>query len=78
MHRPGIASVVGDTIVLDGTTMEELERYHIDTLHLVLDKVNQDVAAHEAQEHAQAQRAERQRRQHADNVRQVAQRLKFD
>jgi hypothetical protein len=25
MHRPGIASVSGDTIILDGSTMEELE-----------------------------------------------------
>jgi hypothetical protein len=78
MHRPGIASVAGDAIILDGTTMEELERYHIDTLRLVLDKVNQDVAAHETSEHAKAERAEQQRSRHADNVREVAQRLKFD
>jgi len=78
MHRPGIASVTGDTIVLDGTTMDELERYHIDTLRLVLNKVNQDVAAYEAKERAQAERQEQQRRQHADNVREIAGRLKFD
>lgn len=78
MHRPGIASVTGDTIVLDGTTMDELERYHIDTLRLVLNKVNQDVAAYEAKERAQAERQEQQRRQHADNIREIAGRLKFD
>jgi hypothetical protein len=78
MHRPGITSVTGDTIVLDGTTMDELERYHIDTLRLVLNKVNQDVAAHEAKERVQAERQEQHRRQHADNVREIAERLKFD
>ena len=38
MHRPGIASVSGDRIILDGTTVEELERYHAarDKLGLVL------------------------------------------
>ena len=28
MHRPGIASARGDTIVLEGTTLEEVKRYH--------------------------------------------------
>jgi hypothetical protein len=31
MHRPGIAYVEGDTIVLDVTTMEELEHVHTST-----------------------------------------------
>ena len=29
MHRPGIARVEGDRIVLDGTTIEEVEKYHL-------------------------------------------------
>jgi hypothetical protein len=78
MHRPRIASVSGDTIVLDGTTMEELENYHVETLRHVLDKVNHDVAAHEAQERSRAEREEQQRREHDENVRQAASRLKFD
>jgi hypothetical protein len=48
MHRPGIASVRGDTIVLDGTEMHELEQ----TLKHVIAKVNDDVARIEAQENA--------------------------
>jgi len=78
MHRSGIASVSGDTIVLDGTTIEELERYHVETLRHVLDKVNRDVAEHGAKERARAEREEQQRREHEENVRQVASRLKFD
>lgn len=58
--------------------MEELERYHVETLRHVLDKVNQDVAEHEAQERARAEREEQRRREHDENVRDVASRLKFD
>jgi hypothetical protein len=40
MDRPGIASVYGSKVVLDGTTMEEVERYHKDTSNLVVDETN--------------------------------------
>jgi nucleotide-binding universal stress UspA family protein len=42
MHRPGIASVVGDTVVLDGTTIEEVKDYHRDTLVLVIQGTNKE------------------------------------
>ena len=78
MQRPGIASVSGDTIILDGTTIEELERHHVETLRLVLDKVNRDLAANEEQERARTEREELERREHDENVRKLASRLKFD
>ena len=40
MHRPGIARIEGDKVVLDGTTIEEVERYHRDTLNLALEAAN--------------------------------------
>ncbi len=40
MHRRKIASIVGKTIVLDGTTMEEVRDYHRDTLVLVVEETN--------------------------------------
>jgi nucleotide-binding universal stress UspA family protein len=40
MHRPGIASIVGDTVILDGTTIEEVKDYHRDTLVLVTQETN--------------------------------------
>lgn len=42
MHRPGIASVVGDEIRLRGTTIEEVKAYHRDTLVLCVEKANED------------------------------------
>lgn len=40
MHRPGIGSVVGRTFVLDGTTLEEVEEHHLETLQLAIDATN--------------------------------------
>lgn len=40
MHRPGILRVRSDLLLLDGTTIEEVERYHVPTLKGVLDDVN--------------------------------------
>lgn len=41
MHRPGIARVVGDRIVLDGTTIEEVQNYHLETLKLAVKVTNE-------------------------------------
>jgi hypothetical protein len=78
MHRPGIASVSGDTVILDGTTMEELERYHVETLRHVVEKVNADVAEHERQERARAEREAKARRQHEQAVKEISSRLEFE
>jgi hypothetical protein len=78
MHRPGIASVQGDTIVLDGTTMDELEEYHAETLRLVVDKVNQDVAKAEERERAERRRQEESDARHRHDVDDVASRLRFE
>lgn len=40
MHRPKIASVYGDTIYLDGTTIEEVRDYHRKTLLLCVEEAN--------------------------------------
>lgn len=40
MHRSGIARVIGDEIILDGTTIEEVRDYHHETLKLCVEKSN--------------------------------------
>ena len=77
MHRPGIASVVGDRIILDGTTIEEIERYHKGTLNLVVDRVNSDVAEHEAKHRAEEVRRAEQVERHRADVEEKAPRVKF-
>lgn len=74
MHRPGICRVVGDRIILDGTTVEEVEKYHRDTLKLVLEKVNRDIEEHEAEQ----KRLEEQQIQRQRDLEQAAKRISFD
>lgn len=42
MHRPGIASVRGAKIILNGTTIDEVKKYHRDTLVTCVDKANRE------------------------------------
>jgi hypothetical protein len=78
MHRPGIAHVRDSTIVLDGTTMEEVRRYHLGTLKLAVAETNrQYVAAHERR-HAKEAAAEQAERQRLDEARRIAGELDFD
>lgn len=77
MHRPGIASIVGDKIVLDGTTIEEVEKYHAKTLGLVVEKVNADAAVIEERERKRREAEEGERKEHMDRVREVSERIRF-
>jgi hypothetical protein len=40
MHRPSIASISGKKIILNGTTIEEVKKYHRDTLVLCIEETN--------------------------------------
>jgi TIR domain len=78
MHRPHTARIVGDRLILEETTVEEVEKYHQDTLKAVLDRVNADIMELEAkQQREQEQRAE-QLRQHRQSVEDAAKRIRFD
>lgn len=78
MHRPGIAKVVGDKIILDGTTIEEVEQHHAETLRLVVDKVNADAAVFEERERNRREADEAERRKHRDHVGEVSGRIRFE
>jgi hypothetical protein len=78
MHRPGIARVIRDRIILDGTTIEEVEKYHQDTLKLVVDLANKQVEDHEKESHRHEELKEISEQKHRNNVRDVSNRIKFD
>lgn len=40
MHRPGIAQVIGNKIILNGTSIEEVEKYHKETLKISVEVAN--------------------------------------
>ena len=78
MHRPGIARVNGDTILLDGTTMEELEKYHARTLRLCVATVNEQEQAIIERERLKQEADRATRREHEREVDEIANRIRFD
>jgi hypothetical protein len=78
MHRPGIASVRGDEIILDGTTVPEIERYHRETLLLALGEANKQFAEMESRRRREEDAERRRIEEHKKNVTEAAKRMKFD
>lgn len=78
MHRPGIARVERDRIVLDGTTIEEVERYHVKTLNLAVKRANELAVQWRRSKEQRERNLSEQRAQHRHRVREVAKRLKFE
>ena len=78
MHRPGIASVAGNRIFLDGTTIEEVEKYHLDTLKLAVSAANAERREIADREMAERDRAADARRKQEQAAREAAARLHFD
>ena len=77
-HRPEIARISEDRIILNGTTMDEVERYHAETLKLVLQKTNEEAEKEEERERLLAEQKRKSELKHRDSVRGVSKRLKFD
>jgi hypothetical protein len=78
MHRPGIASIVGDTVHLRGTTLEEVEWYHCETLILAAQEANRS-HTELLQRQARKEEVERARiEQHKRNVEDKARGIRFD
>jgi hypothetical protein len=77
MHRPGIASVHGDKVVLNGTTVDEVEKYHRDTLILAAEEANKGYTELRARHRAQEERERAHVDAHKKDVEDAAKRLKF-
>lgn len=78
MHRPGIASVNGNRIVLDGTTIEELEQYHLTTLKLVVRQLNEAMDELRQRECGALEAKEFSEQEHDNRVRDAISRLNFE
>lgn len=78
MHRPGIARVVGDRILLDGTTIEEVANHHRTTLTLAVAATNDQHQALLGQDRRRQEAAHRQADDHRQRVQDTARRLTFD
>lgn len=77
MHRPGIASVYSDEIVLNGTTIEEVRDYHRETLKMCVDLANQKEAQILEQECKKREQEELWKQKHYSNVQNIANEIEF-
>lgn len=77
MHRPGIGYVSGNKIVLNGTTIEEVKAVHRETLKLVVETVNKTYLEIMQKEKLRKEREEQDRKQHRDNIRNIANDIEF-
>lgn len=77
MHRPGIANVIGNKIYLDGTTIEEVEKYHRDTLILSVEVANREESAAIIRKAELANAEQTRRKEHEESVRIAASKIKF-
>lgn len=78
MHRPGIASVVGSKIILDGTTIDEVKRYHKETLILCVEKANEEEARVLEHRRQEAERRRQNTEQHRATIESIASELDFN
>lgn len=78
MHRPGIARVVGDRVILEGTTVEEVAQYHQRTLKLAVDATNAHHADHLRREAAAAAARDEAAGRHREEVERGLAALRFD
>jgi len=77
MHRRGIAKIYGDKAILEGTTVDEVEKYHRNTLLLAAEKANTGYAELEMRRRAHEERERTRLEDHRRSVEDAAKRLKF-
>ncbi len=78
LHRPGIAHARGNRIVLNGTTIDEVQRVHRDTLILCVTETNRIAAEHEQRQRADREARERAADEHRRQVQEAARKIRFD
>ena len=77
MHRPKIAMVSNDKVILDGTTIEEVEKYHRDTLLAVVARTNQQFDEYAARREQESEIKRQRENEHKQSVDDVSKRIKF-
>lgn len=77
MHRPRIASVIGDKIILDDTTIDEVKDYHRDTLLLCVNEANKRMIEIEKRNRELEQRKKSEIQSHYQGVEDVSKDIKW-
>lgn len=77
MHRFGIASIYGDKVILNGTTIEEVRDYHRETLILCVNIANQKEQEILAEQQRQKNLEKQKKLQHYSTINSIADDIKF-
>ena len=77
IHAPGIASVIGNRIILDGTTIDEVKEFHRDTLKLCVNEANKRELRYIALKQQERERKAQQKAEHMNHVSSVIDEIEF-
>ena len=78
MHRPGIASVRGDKIILNGTTIDEVKKYHRSTLVLCVNVANDKEREYREIERREEEKRQQQMESHRKEIEDGVKDISFD
>ena len=78
MHRPGIASVRGDAIVLTGTTIDEVKKYHRSTLVLCVNVANDKEGEYRDRKRREEEKRQQQLESHRKEIEDGVRDISFD
>lgn len=78
MHRPGIAGVRGDKLILNGTTIDEVKKYHRDTLVLCVGVANDQEREFLDKKRREDERRQQQMEAHQKEIEDGAKDISFD
>jgi len=77
MHRSSIASVYGRKIILNGTTLEEIDKYHKKTLISAVRKANDDEKREIQKDKLIRIQREKEKREYEEHIKVTAAKIKF-
>ena len=78
MHRPGIASVYGNKIVLNGTTIEEVEKVHKATLKLCVSEANKNYNSYMSRKRQRELEEQKRIQDHKKTIDDISKRIDFE
>ena len=77
-HRPGMTSVVGNKVILEETTIDEVEGFHLPVLKAAVRMANDAEARSVVEDQRRAERRRLEEAEHRRHVSEVAKRLPLD
>lgn len=78
MHRSQMASVLDDKVILDGTTIEEVARFHRETLVLCVETANNSEKSIKEEQRIEEEHKRQRQEEHEEKIKRIAKNIRFD